>query len=153
DRSGFRKRWIPLSETRREADGIASLHESRFKNVDRMVLREQEPTKDQLKLEFPKYSVLHLATHGYFAAEGLCSIAEVMNDSEERRRLESQEHHLVVAYWPSLLCGIVCAGANDPKPGGDNGLLTGDEVSGLDLGHCDLVVLSACETGLGKLAA
>jgi len=64
-----------------------------------------------------------------------------MRESEER----------VVGYLPGLLSGLVFAGANaEPEPGRDNGLLTAEEITYLDLTSADLVVLSACETGLGR---
>ena len=51
---------------------------------------------------------------------------------------------------PGLLSGLVFAGANKSAPEGrEDGLLTAEEVSWIDLGGCDLVVLSACETSLG----
>jgi len=64
---------------------------------------------------------------------------------------------------PGLLSGIALAGANrkagaDTSPAlganqePDDGILTALEVEGLDLANVDLVVLSACETGLGKSA-
>ena len=51
---------------------------------------------------------------------------------------------------PGLLSGVVLAGANARRSGpGEDGILTAEEVIWLDLGGCELVTLSACETGLG----
>ena len=57
----------------------------------------------------------------------------------------------IAGYHPGLLSGVALAGANQPAEE-DDGILTAEEVSTLDLSGVDLVVLSACETGLGEEA-
>ena len=59
--------------------------------------------------------------------------------------------HTISGYHPGLLSGLALAGANAPQED-DDGILTAEEVATLNLSRADLVVLSACETGLGKTA-
>lgn len=51
---------------------------------------------------------------------------------------------------PGLLSGLVCAGANTQTLGRADGDLTAEEFGSADLAELQLVVLSACETGLGR---
>jgi CHAT domain-containing protein len=97
--------------------------------------------------------VLHLATHGYFLPNPVLDWADLHTHDMDGNRFVL----LSRAADPLLRSGLVLAGVNpwlaglstDPKV--EDGLLTALDVCGMDLLGTQLVVLSACNTGLGDV--
>lgn len=154
-RGGFLNRWYSLPATDGEARAIVEMHEEHFADGRRLLLGGDRATEERIKHEIPGYRVVHLATHGFFQPEGLPSMWTQVKDAGGEAQLEMlDEQQQIVGQMPGLLSGLVLAGANrSPAPERDDGLLTAEEISLLDLSGVDLVVLSACETALGKSEA
>ena len=89
--------------------------------------------------------VLHIATHGYFH--------DSKNDSE-RDNLNFLSNNLTNFDNPLLRSGVLLSGSENTIRGEvfsqENGILNALEAKNLDLVNTELVVLSACETGLGE---
>jgi CHAT domain-containing protein len=97
----------------------------------------------------PGKQILHLATHGFVRDDLLHGI--VHRDPDEEWLGALAERQLARGHDPMLLAGLALSGANPRRGGGaDDGILTALEISWLDLEGTDLVVLSACQTALGK---
>jgi len=113
--------WRRLPGTAQEADALAK------SLAGATVYREKQATEATLKnLHAP--SIVHLATHGFFLSDADASVEN-----------------------PLLRSGLVFAGANARSSGTDDGVVTALEAAGLDLRGTRLVVMSACETGVGKI--
>jgi len=110
-------------------------------------------------------SILHIATHGFFLQDRQ-SANDASSSSGSRpatsaggsnRRPPPQTGATrlgrFAAYTdnPLLRSGLALAGANRGTSGTDDGLLTALEATGLDLWGTKLVVLSACDTGVGEV--
>jgi CHAT domain-containing protein len=98
--------------------------------------------------------ILHLATHGLF----LENQAKASRASEPFARLISDATPLASGVENPMLRSMLClAGAQTFLDGGalppeaEDGLLTAEDVAGLDLLDTELVVLSACDTGRGEV--
>jgi CHAT domain-containing protein len=89
--------------------------------------------------------LLHVATHGFFLKDQPDTLTTGREFGVGRAdvRLRSEN--------PLLRSGLALAGANRRESGADDGILTALEVSGMDLTQTELVVLSACETGVGEV--
>jgi CHAT domain-containing protein/tetratricopeptide (TPR) repeat protein len=100
--------------------------------------------------------LLYLITHGFFLADTERAPAgKPFRDLDLVPVDPSGPRLPAVAADPRLRSGLALAGANQwqrrPKKGLSDGLLTALEVENLDLWGTELVVLSACETGLGEV--
>jgi CHAT domain-containing protein/tetratricopeptide (TPR) repeat protein len=140
--------FCPLPATRLEGEGVAAALG---------VTCWQGPTVLDASLKQRCHSprILHLATHGYF-----------LDEERTDPKVRSRGAGLVGDWGPSfgrplmnplLRSGLALAGVNTWVHEGalpeeaEDGLLTAEDVTGLDLLDTDLVVLSACETGLGEV--
>ena len=127
----------------------------KFTGWETSLLEQNEATEENIeKLENQNAKgVLHIATHG-FAFEEARGISKVTEDISIRYKLSNNSN-------PMKRCGLIFAGANwawtgsdeltKRNPNVDDGILTAAQVALFNLKKTKLVVLSACETGLGKI--
>ncbi len=129
-----------LHGTATEAENIAQIFTENGQKSTKYL--RQEATEVFLKnLRNPP--VLHIATHGFFVAEKNTSAFGSFNEEELKN--------------PLRRCGILlahCKEAFKPKDRvvlPEDGIMTAEEAQNLMLDKTELVVLSACETGLGEV--
>jgi CHAT domain-containing protein len=120
------------------------------------LLDQAEATESRFRIAAPRATFIHLAVHGF---QSFRRTSPTANTIAAGRLLaaELNASGRSVGVHPGLLCGVALAGANSPATLedrlADDGLLTGLEVSNLDLSSSRMVVLSACESGIGEVAA
>ena len=94
--------------------------------------------------------ILHIATHGFFLPAEAPRPVDAPPGAPASAPAGPQAE-ATTPENPLLRSGLVLAGANRLSSGGEDGILTALEAAGLDLWGTQMVVLSACETGVGKV--
>ena len=100
-----------------------------------------------------RIKTLHIATHGFYWTEREAQQLKKLNFLQ----LDDNNRSPYVEDKALTRSGLLMSGANNALMGIempeeiDNGILTAKEIAGLDLRGLDLVVLSACQTGLGEI--
>ncbi|MBS0265125.1 MAG: CHAT domain-containing protein [Planctomycetes bacterium] len=145
-----------LDGTRREIQQIGDLYTKVFGSprLAAMLTRSQA-TETALNENAPKARYVHIATHGYFEEVKIGRGIELA--SLDGRGLRSPA--LTIGMFgdqtestPMVRSGLLLASVNRPRPWSvEDGKWTALEVGALDLSGVDLVVLSACETGIGTV--
>ncbi|MCF8237906.1 MAG: CHAT domain-containing protein [Saprospiraceae bacterium] len=145
DRGG-KNEWKSLPGSLKEVKQVQSVleaagyHVSSFSGYsaseDNFKLIEKTPVSPR---------IIHLATHGYFFED------HPEDEQDTGPTIQSSSN-------PLMRSGLILAGGNhvwsgnSPVAGLEDGILTAFEICHMDLSGTELVVLSACETGLGEIA-
>ncbi len=128
--------WEALYGTKAEVETIAdALKKAEYRVKTWQGYAASEEAFKTLGQEKPSPRILHIATHGFFLPDTLQGWVE----------------------HPMNRTGLILAGANHAWSQGkpirsmEDGILTAFEIAAMDLSNTELVVLSACETGLGYI--
>lgn len=139
-----------LEGSLREVQDIDSL--MRQKHVDVTTAMGTDGTEESFKaLSGQHKSIIHISTHGFYQSEDQSMENDEMGIMLGNQRSQTREDRSLSR------SGLLMTGAADyifgvaPEIGADDGVLTAREISRMDLSGLDLVVLSACETGLGDI--
>jgi CHAT domain-containing protein len=137
---------VALPGTKVEIDGINKILTTNGYKVAKY--EQKNATETSVKaLKGP--SLVHIATHGYFLAD-----ADLKGNDALGVNADNAKNN------PLLRSGLILSGvqsstdkSNSDLQSNDNGVLTAYEAMNLSLEGTDLIILSACETGLGDVRA
>jgi len=141
-------RFEPLPETLKEATAIAAL----WSDSSNVTLRTGlEASESSVRRDGPGHQVVHLATHGFFL-DGECATGTTKGRGMSGTVPASQKVTVRArSRVAQLLSGLALSGANARRSAGvDDGILTAEEIASLNFQSVQWVVLSACDTGLGR---
>ncbi|MBP9152717.1 MAG: CHAT domain-containing protein, partial [Flavobacteriales bacterium] len=144
--------WDYLDGTDKEVKAIQTLLTTSGSSV---VMRTgKDGTEERFKamgVRKPSPRVLHIATHGYFFPDDMGKEFLFGTSTYNLQPVFKTSDH------PMLRSGLILSGGNggwlglSGSNGREDGVITAYEISQMNLSNTELVVLSACETGLGKI--
>jgi CHAT domain-containing protein/Tfp pilus assembly protein PilF len=154
-------RFTPLPASQREVEDIAALWKRSTSGVSTygrtlaaypgngqmLQLTGADASPEAFEQYAPGRRVLHVATHGFFL-QNSCSLP--LHGQSDSDRSDAQQD----AENPLLLSGLALAGADrrvTAKSDETDGILTAEEIAGMNLEGVDWAVLSACDTALGEV--
>ncbi len=149
DASITRRGWQYLPGTKLEVQSIDKILGA--KCIKTLTISDENGTEEMFKsLSGGNNGLIHIATHGFYLnqtqADRLTANFIVKQDGDS---------HI----YPLRRSGLIFAGGQhawlgeDIPDGVDDGILTSEEISGMDLSSTSLLVLSACQTGLGDVSS
>ena len=143
--------WDYLPGTEREVNAIEKIMTSG--GIKTTLKKGYEGTEEAFKSiganNSPSPRILHVATHGYFFPDP--------KEKNSKSTFGNDEPVFKLSDHPMLRSGLIVAGGNNTWKGDktlegrEDGVLTAYEISQMNLSNTELVVLSACETGLGTI--
>ena len=146
-----------LPGTKQEVEAIQTL----LGEENTSLYTRREALEEVLKRHgTPSISILHLATHGFFLKDQ--EIGDIPPNFLERGFHQftipkPKTRKRIKIENPMLRSGFALAGANRhaelTDEQADDGIVTSEEILGLRLRGTEMVVLSACDTGLGGVKA
>lgn len=133
-------RYIYLMGSKMEVDTISHYWQREFCRI----LNRSQGTERNIKREIQTHNLVHLSTHGYCSDYQIAPQLLYAKDS-------------IPEDLSMLRCGVILSGANlcakqkTENEKVEDGVLTARELCDLNLNNVDLFVLSACQTGLGRV--
>ncbi len=140
--------WRFLPGTRAEAEAVSSLLSS--SNISSKLLTGAAGNEESFKsLSGHAPSIIHIATHGFYL-QNSDFVSSTTTGNDVRGQLQIQKSALKRS-------GLIMSGANPAwtegklLPNVEDGILTAEEISRLDLRNTLLAIISACDSGLGEI--
>lgn len=145
DSLNTRGNWNYLKNTLAEVRNIENIINSN--GGESTTITGASATEQAFKnLDGTEANILHIASHGFYVPMAKWDSIPYYSKSEYTKKIKEELFY----------SGLVMSGGDNTwtnsifESNKDDGILTSYEISKVDLHNVDLVVLSACETGLGE---
>ncbi|MDD5771892.1 MAG: HEAT repeat domain-containing protein [bacterium] len=150
-----------LSGTREEGEAISKILKEKYEKEPKLFLGDQALEGVLMNNKNPK--ILHIASHGFFLTDEMMDMLTSSSQDSTRGLSDEEIRNISIIEDkvnkerpsignPMLRSGIALAGANTSlNLGRDKGIVVAEKISGLRLRGTELVVLSACDTGVGEV--